>query len=29
MALDSYSWYEKTSTPIKFVEKLIYEIEEC
>tara|TARA_R110000823_G_scaffold7613_3_gene27866 strand:- start:874 stop:1923 length:1050 start_codon:yes stop_codon:yes gene_type:complete len=29
MALDSYSWYENTSTPAKFVEKLIYEFEEC
>ena len=29
MALASYSWYENTSTPEKFVEKFIYEIEQA
>lgn len=29
LALESYKWFEETSTPQKFVEKLIYEIEKC
>ena len=29
MAIRSYEWYEDTSTPKKFVEKFIYEIEQC
>jgi len=29
MALRSYAWYQNTSTPQKFVEKFIYEIEKA
>tara|TARA_R100001015_G_C4496007_1_gene72073 strand:- start:358 stop:594 length:237 start_codon:yes stop_codon:yes gene_type:complete len=29
LAIRSYQWYENTSTPQKFVEKFIYEINQC
>jgi len=29
LAIRSYEWYENTSTPQKFVEKFIYEINQC